>query len=106
MSTTLCSHYSVLLNARGRLKVKTMGVGAELCCASNAPLLVFPLPVNSPQSILSPVDSLPSRFSPQSILSPVDSLPSRFSPQSILSPVDSLPVAHSHKRLMVVVAIS
>ena len=74
MSTTLCSHYSVLLNARGRLKVKTMGVGAELCCASNAPLLVFPLPVNSPQSIL--------------------------------SPVDSLPVAHSHKRLMVVVAIS
>ena len=90
MSTTLCSHYSVLLNARGRLKVKTMGVEAELCCASNAPLLVFPLPVNSPQSILSPVDSLPSRFSPQ----------------SILSPVDSLPVAHSHKRLMVVVAIS
>ena len=57
MSTTLCSHYSVLLNARGRLKVKTMGVGTELCCASNAPLLVFPLPVNSPQSILSPVDS-------------------------------------------------
>ena len=73
MSTTLCSHYSVLLNARGRLKMKTMGVGAELCCASNAPLLVFPLPVNSP---------------------------------SQLSPVDSLPVAHSHKILMVVVAIS
>ena len=52
MSTTLCSHYSVLLNARGRLKVKTMGVGAELCCASNAPLLVFPLPVNSPSGSL------------------------------------------------------
>ena len=88
MSTTLCSHYSVLLNARGRLKVKTMGVGAELCCASNAPLLVFPLPVNSPQS------TLPSQLSPVN------------SPQSILSPVDSLPVAHWHKILMVVVAIS
>ena len=62
MATTLCSHYGVQLNARGRLKVKTIGVGVELFCVSNAPLLVFPLPVNSPQS------TLPSRFSPSGSL--------------------------------------
>ena len=38
--TTLCPHNSALFNVRSRLKPKNGGGG--LCCASSAPVLVFP----------------------------------------------------------------